>query len=65
MRQSSPFLSGFLAFSLVFIFMTGSGIGTLKLANSQEIGFLEDFVLAKDREKVLKQLVPGTQTYYY
>ena len=34
-------------------------------SSAQEIGFLEDFVLAKDREKVLKQLVPGTQTYYY
>ena len=32
---------------------------------SQEVGFLEDFVLAKDREKVLKQLVPGTELYYY
>lgn len=33
--------------------------------HAQEIGFVEDFVLAKDREKVLKQLVPGTQDYYY
>ena len=32
---------------------------------AQEIGFLEEFVLAKDREKVLKQLVPGTEDYYY
>ena len=32
---------------------------------AQEIGFLEDFVLAKSREDVLKQLVPGTEQYYY
>jgi len=32
---------------------------------AQEIGFLEDFVLAKDRDAVLKQLVPGTERYYY
>ena len=28
---------------------------------AQEVGFLEDFVLAKDRDAVLKQLVPGTE----
>src|SRR6478735_11201876 len=30
-----------------------------------EIGFLEDFALAKDRAAVLKQLIPGTEDYYY
>ncbi len=35
------------------------------MINAQEVGFLEDFVLAKDREAVLKQLVPGTERYYY
>ena len=33
--------------------------------NAQEVGFLEDFALAQDREKALKQLVPGTESYYY
>jgi hypothetical protein len=41
-----------------------SADGTSQLA-AQEIGFLENFVLAKDREKVLKQLVPGTEQYYF
>ena len=41
-----------------------SADGSIQLA-AQEIGFLEDFVLATDREKVLKQLVPGTEPYYY
>jgi hypothetical protein len=32
---------------------------------SGEIGFVEDFALAKDRTVPLKQLVPGTEEYYY
>src|SRR5256885_426284 len=30
-----------------------------------EIGFLEDFALAKDRAAALKQLIPGSEDYYY
>ncbi len=30
-----------------------------------EIGFIEDFALAKDRTVPLKQLIPGTEDYYY
>ena len=30
-----------------------------------EIGFPEQFALAKDRAAVLKQLIPGTEDYYY
>ncbi|MGE0085880.1 MAG: hypothetical protein AB7S75_15845 [Desulfococcaceae bacterium] len=30
-----------------------------------EIGFIEDFALAKDRAAVLKQLIPGTTDYYF
>ena len=30
-----------------------------------EIGFLEDFALARDRAEALKQLIPGTEDYYY
>ena len=36
--------------------------GSLK---SQEIGFIEDFALAPDRSVPLKQLIPGTEDYYY
>lgn len=32
---------------------------------SQEIGYVEEFALAKDREAALKKLVPGTRDYYY
>lgn len=30
-----------------------------------DIGFIEDFALAKDRLVPLKQLIPGTEDYYY
>lgn len=32
---------------------------------AQDISLVEDFALADDREKVLAQLVPGTEDYYY
>ena len=35
------------------------------IAPGGEIGFLEDFSLAKDRSVPLKQLIPGTEDYYY
>ncbi len=33
--------------------------------SGQEIGYIEDFALAKNREHALKQLIPGTRDYYY
>ena len=30
-----------------------------------EIDFVEDFSLAQDRSGPLKQLIPGTEDYYY
>ncbi len=35
------------------------------LAAAGEIGFVEDFALAKDRNASLRQLIPGTEDYYY
>ena len=34
-------------------------------ARAGEVGFIEDFALAKDRAEALKQLIPGTEDYYY
>ncbi|MGB1128624.1 MAG: hypothetical protein ACPG4K_01140, partial [Haloferula sp.] len=31
----------------------------------QEVGFIEDFALAENREEALKQLIPGTEDFYY
>ena len=33
--------------------------------DAREIGFIEDFSLAKDRAKALEQLIPGTEEYYF
>ena len=30
-----------------------------------EVGYVEDFALAKDRAASLRQLIPGTEDYYY
>src|SRR5437763_9637923 len=30
-----------------------------------EVGFVEDFALARDRSAALRQLIPGTEDYYY
>lgn len=38
---------------------------SLSLTVAGEIGYLEDFALAKDRADALKQLIPGTEDYYY
>ncbi len=35
------------------------------VAIAGEIGFIEEFSLAKDRAEVLKKLIPGTEEYYY
>lgn len=36
-----------------------------RVCAQQEIGFIEDFALAADREEALQQLIPGTEDYYY
>ena len=37
----------------------------LSSAGANEVGFLESFALASDREAALEQLVPGTRDYYF
>jgi len=34
-------------------------------APAEEIGFVETYVLAKDKDEAIKQLIPGTDDYYY
>lgn len=41
-------------------------LGSLAFSTAAgEIGFLEEFSLAVDRDAALKQLIPGTEDYYY
>ena len=37
----------------------------LPLQAQQEVGFIETFALAENRAEALKQLIPGTEDYYY
>jgi hypothetical protein len=39
--------------------------GATGMAVGGEIGFLENFALARDRTAPLRQLIPGTEDYYY
>ncbi|MGC6564209.1 MAG: hypothetical protein ACON38_01215 [Akkermansiaceae bacterium] len=54
-----------------FPFLRGLALlGGLLIANSplhaqQTVGFIEDFALAENRAEALKQLIPGTEDYYY
>jgi len=45
------------------------GVVMMLLASSfaygGDVGFIEDFALSKDRPTVLKQLIPGTDDFYY
>ena len=43
----------------------GLWLGVFAAVQAQEIGFVEDFVLAADRQTALAKLVPGTDEYYY
>src|SRR5262245_64694390 len=59
MRPVRPWLAG--------VVLAGLG-GVLVLtptARGGDIGYVEDFALAKDRAAALKQLIPGTEDYYY
>ena len=38
---------------------------TVSTAAAQEVGFIEEFALAENREEVLKTLIPGSREYYY
>jgi hypothetical protein len=35
------------------------------ITQAREIGFIEEFSLAEDRAEALKQLIPGTEDYYF
>src|SRR5712672_3217699 len=41
------------------------GLVLVPPAQAADVGYVEDFALAKDRTAALKQLVPGTEDYYY
>ena len=52
-------------YPLIAVTAALSVLSSLTSASAQEVGFVESFALATDRAKVLEQLVPGTEQYYY
>jgi hypothetical protein len=58
-REDCPMPRTFLLAGLGFAMVFGS------LAFGGEIDYREDFALAADRSVALKQLIPGTEDYYY
>ncbi len=48
----------------LFLLLLFSPLIPMSSAND-EIGFIETFALAEDREEALKSLIPGTKDYYY
>lgn len=47
------------------LILTCAVVLTSQSGLAAEIGFIEDFALAPDRTVPLKQLIPGTEDYYY
>lgn len=45
--------------------LTGLLIGSSRVAPAEEIGYVEEFALSEDRAEALKQLIPGTEDWYY
>lgn len=40
-------------------------LGGGRVLSNNDIGYIETFSLAEDREKALEELIPGTEDYYY
>ena len=57
-RDSFIFRSIGLGLTGLALLMPARGMGG-------EIDFVESYALAADRSQVLKQLIPGTENYYY
>ena len=59
MNRTTRFLSLLICVTIV---LTAARVSP---ASADEIGFIEKFALAEDREAILKELIPGTEDYYY
>src|SRR5262245_60873711 len=59
MHPVRPWLAGLVFAGLVGVLLFTPG------ARGGDVGFVEEFALAKDRATALKQLIPGTEDYYY
>src|SRR6188768_2168940 len=42
-----------------------AGLLLTPTSRAADVGYVEDFALARDRAAALQQLIPGTEDYYY
>lgn len=49
----------------IAVVIVGLMVFAISRVEGREIGFSEDFALARDRAEILSQLIPGTADYYY
>ncbi|MBC8289694.1 MAG: hypothetical protein H8E37_05190 [Planctomycetes bacterium] len=54
-----------LRFSRVLLLVLSAVVALSSIGAAEEIRYSEDFALARDRAEALKQLIPGTEEYYY
>src|SRR3984893_16230349 len=47
------------------LFWSAWAILTVSAVRAGEVGYVEHFALARDRAASLRQLIPGTEDYYY
>ena len=47
------------------VVVLGGAVLLIPTVRAADVGYAEDFALAKDRAVALKQLIPGTEEYYY
>ncbi len=52
-------------FPLLLVLAMSIGLMAPHAGKAEEIGYIERFALAADRAEALKELVPGTEDYYY
>src|SRR5713101_2461243 len=55
----------FLLAGATFVVLLGRIANPSYVAAAGEVGYIEDFALARDRALSLRQLIPGTEDYYY
>src|SRR4051812_14920405 len=52
-------------FPLSLLAALAGGLVLVPTTRAAEVGYVEDFALSQDRAAALKQLIPGTEDYYY
>src|SRR5258708_7340101 len=60
----APFLNGGNTMKQILVW-SAWGILVVSMAAAGEVGYVEDYALARDRAASLRQLIPGTEDYYY